>query len=268
MSSTIQRWCLWCGPVMIVLWLGGFAALSHFVIPPPPGVPAEVTAQMYQERNLPIKLGLFLTTGGSALLGPFLMAIAVQMKRIEGRFSPLTYIQIGFGAIFVLEFIGPAMLMQVAAYRPERSPEIIQALNDIGWMLFVGIASTIVIEQLAVGTAILIDRRRVPVYPRWTGYLSILTGMMIIPSNALVFFQHGPMAWNGLFAWYLPVAFYATWVVVMLVMTLRAVTRFESDEPTAGSDSADDLRARVDDLTFELDELRSLLARDAPTRLS
>ena len=75
-----------------------------------------------------IRIGLALTIGCSGLLAPFLGVISVQMRRIEGDNSPLAFAQIALGALLIIEFVYPMMILQVAAYREDRPAAAVQVL--------------------------------------------------------------------------------------------------------------------------------------------
>jgi hypothetical protein len=49
--------------------------------------------------------------------------------------------------------------------------------------------------------------------------------VLYVPGACLAFFQHGAFAWNGLLAFYVPVAAFFIWLVVMTVLTLRSINR-------------------------------------------
>ena len=75
-------------------------------------------------------------------------------------------------------FIFPLMVLAAAAYRPaERSPEITQALNDLFWLTFVGIVGTIVLQAVVLAVASFADRTEPATFPRWYGYLNIVSGL-------------------------------------------------------------------------------------------
>ncbi|BDB43986.1 hypothetical protein [Mycobacterium kiyosense] len=75
----------------------------------------------------------------------------------------------------------------------------------------------------AFGVAILIDRRPTPVFPRWLGYVNLWTAMIFCAGTFNVFFKRGPLAWNGLLAWWLPVVVFGVWLVLVSVYLIRAV---------------------------------------------
>ena len=153
MNARTQMWCAWCGPIATVTWLIGFGALAGFIPPPGPSDSAAEVKALYQDNTDLIRLGLFVTMMGAALLGPFTVAIFLQMKRIEGERAPLAYTQLGLGVLVVLLFIIPCFLMEAAAFRPERDPEITQALHDAGWLPFVGAYMPTFFQLLAIAGA-------------------------------------------------------------------------------------------------------------------
>jgi hypothetical protein len=223
-NAAAQRACIWLGPVMIALWVASWVFISEFIPPPSPEkTPLEVV-DFYDGRIDQIRVGMVITMFASALLVPFAAVIAVQMKRIEGPRSVLAYTQLASAALLSLEFIIPLMVFQTAAYRLDvESARLIQMLNDMGWLMFVGVISSAVVQFASIGFAILLDRRPRPVFPRWAGYLNLWVALLVSPAGIIVFFKHGPFAWNGLFGFFLPLTAFAIWITVMVVLLLRAV---------------------------------------------
>lgn len=162
---------------------------------------------------------------GLVFFVPFTAAISVQLKRIEGQHTPLSYAQLGIGCTLPVAFFPALYYFQVAAYRPERSAEAVQTLNDMGWLPFTGIVYAIFVQNLVIGIAVLSDRRGSPVFPRWYGYFCLWTALLYCPASLDVFFQAGPLAWNGLFSWWLSLVAFFAWIVVTVVITLQAITR-------------------------------------------
>jgi hypothetical protein len=147
------------------------------------------------------------------------------MKRIEGRHSPLAYVQLGLGVLAILEVIFPMMFLLAAAFRPERSVQDVQLLADIALLPFVGLWMTVVFQWLATAIVILQDTSSEPVFPRWAGYLCIWVAIGSVPSSVLQFVHHGPFAWNGIFSFWLAAATFGTWIMVMSALLIRAIKR-------------------------------------------
>lgn len=261
MSVRTQRACIWVSPVMVLVWAVGFAGFAGFLPPPAPTSTVSQIVAMYDEHRTAIKIGLALTAFGSALLAPFIAVLTVQMKRIEGAQAPLAYIQLALGALFIIEFFLPTMVLQAAAYRANRSPEIIYALNDLGWLLFVGVVGTAVVQAFVIGVAILQDQRATPLFPRWAGYFNIWVAALFSPGAVIVFFTDGPFAWNGVIAFWLPACTFGLWVFVMSYLLLKATNT--SDPAEARTDSATELgnRRQIELLSAEVSALRAELLR-------
>ncbi|MCV7055617.1 hypothetical protein [Mycolicibacterium gilvum] len=213
---------------MTVVFFIGFGVIARFIPPPHPGLSAGEIADLYRGHSIRIRGGVQLAMWAGVLCVPWVVAVGLQMKRIEGRFAPLSYVQIGLGVLLPLEFIVPLYFFQAAAYRPGRSDEVIQALNDLGWLPFTGLVYTVVAQAIVVGVAILSDTSATRVFPRWAGYFSIWAGVAMAPASLDVFFTDGPLAWNGAIAWWLLLITFFVWFIGMTVVTLQAISNHEA----------------------------------------
>jgi hypothetical protein len=247
----------------MALFFVGFGVVARFIPPPDPSNDAATVARLYRDHATRIRLGMVISMYALALYVPWASTISVQLKRIEGRHSPLTYTQLALGAGLPVAFFPALYFFENAAFRPGRSPEIIQTLNDQGWLPFTGIIYAIFVQNLVIGVAVLSDKRPVPIYPRWYGYFSIWCAFLYCGASMDVFFMTGPLAWNGLFSWWLSLVAFFAWLVVTTVMTLRAISA-QVAEGLARGVQAPTLawEDRPDALTLEdrLDALASELA--------
>lgn len=237
MRRTTLRWCNWSGIAFLLMWLVGFVFFARVVPPPSPNESAQQIADFYRANTGGIRFGLMLTLFASPLYASWSAALAAQMKRVRSAHPVIADLQLVLGGLTVLVFMIPALLLEIAAFRPERSPEIIQALNDIPWMMFIGMGATAILQPFVVGVVILQDRAVVqggagaPVFPRWVGYFNIWTAILFLPGPLCVFFKTGPLAWDGLFTWWIPFVLFAAWMVVMIVMMARAITTDDGESP-------------------------------------
>ena len=223
-NRTAQRVCVWCGPVMLVVWVGSFVFLAHFIPPPHPSASAGVIQRMFEQHTLRLRLGLVLTMFGSALLVPFSAAISAQLRRIEGPNQVLAATQICQGALLSLEFIVPIMVWLTAAFRPSAiTPSVSRVLDDMGWIMFVAVISSVCCQIAVIAFAIFLDRRREPIFPRWAAYFNAWVAVLLAPAGIIVFFKHGPFAWNGLFSFWMPLTVYCAWMVTMTVLLIRTL---------------------------------------------
>ena len=217
----MQRWFAWSGIAMLVIFLIGFWPVAGYV---PPSGPNESVAQIvrfYANNTTAIHLGLWMTMIAAAFCVPFFVAVSVQMRRIEGRHSPIAYAQMICGGLFTLEFIFPLMIWQAADYRPTLDPTMTYRLHDLGWLMFLGVVSTGVLQAILIAVAIFRDRRPDPVFPRWIGYTSLWCGLLFMPGGLIVFFKTGPLDWRGLIAWWLLLVAFGIWTVVLVYGLVR-----------------------------------------------
>lgn len=256
MSRGQQLWSAYMGYVFMAVFLVAFWPLAGFVPPPDPSDSAAVIAERFSDDTTSIRLGMVACIFVSALLLPWGGVIAVQMKRIEGRFSPFVYAQIAATACLVIEFIYPCAWWALAAFRPTDDPEIIQRFNDMAWLAFLGIASTAIVQAFMLAYLTLADRRADPVYPRWFGYFNLWCGTLFVPAGLIFFFKDGPFAWNGLMAWWVVLTVFTAWMIVLSAMTARAVKRQPDDEAGGALDGDPQLTA----LRAEVEKLRAEVA--------
>lgn len=254
MNPKIERWSIWSGAPMYVLFAVGFLAFARFMPPPSPGTSAQQLAQIYGSRVNSIRTGAIMVCLGAALLAPYYGALCVQLKRIEGRQSPLTYAQLMLAACFILEFIFPMFIMQGIVYRSDRPLDIVLAMSDVTWLLFVGVVSTGALQFVVIAVAILTDKSESPVFPRWVGYFNIWLTLTFCVGNAIFFVKRGPLAWDGLLSWWTVIVAYGIWLVVMLVMMLKAVSQQEAETSRPENDFS--IERRVALLEAELQTFR------------
>lgn len=223
MNTRNQLLCAWCGVAFAILFNIGFWPLTHFVPPPSPTASALDVAAMYQAHTNQIRLGLLVMMAASGFILPFAAVISAQMKRMEDTPSVLSYLQLASGAVGVVFFIVPCLLWSVAAFRPERDAELIQLMNDAGWLILLMTFTTFMVQNFAIGLAILGDKSAQPVFPRWAAYLNFWVAVLFLPGGLLTFFKTGPFAWNGLFAFWVPFVVFLTWYLLMFMMLRKGI---------------------------------------------
>jgi Ca2+/Na+ antiporter len=242
-----QRGLIWAGPLGLVMWVAAFVFLAGFIPPPHAHDTARQIFHIYASKTFRIRLGMIIALFGSALIVPFAAAISAQMRRIEGPNAPLAMTQICSAALLSLEFIVPIVVWQAAAYRFNvEGLKITQTLNDLGWLLFVSVVSSLLIQTISIAWAILTDVRDTPVFPRWVGFLNLWVTVLLAPAGIVPLFKSGAFSWAGLMSFFVPLTAYCVWTIVMFVMLRRAIAQEESEseagaESPTGGDVADNL---------------------------
>ncbi|TPG32570.1 hypothetical protein EAH80_19405 [Mycobacterium hodleri] len=238
MEAKVQRVLIWSGLGMIVVWLGAFLFIAGFIPPSAPTSSSDAIVRLYEDHSIAIKLGLVMSMLGSALLVPFGVAISGQLKRIDGA-KALADIQMVSCALLSLEFITPIGVWMATSFRVDgRSPEFTEAMHDLGWILFMTVIWSLWVQLIAIAVAIFVDRREEPVLPRWLGYLSLWTSVLILPAGTVLFFKSGLFAWNGVAGLYIPLVGFVIWITSMSVVIHRNLTKRIGEGIAAGKRSA------------------------------
>jgi hypothetical protein len=233
MEARVQRVLIWSGPIMVAVWFVTFIFVMKFFPPSNPAATAQEIVDLYAGNTVLIKIGCVIAMAASALLVPWGIAISGQLKRVRGA-KALADTQMVSCGVLSLEFITPIGVWMAASFRfDNRAADVTEALHDLGWILFVTVIWSAWVQMVAIAAAILIDRGPTLILPRWIGYLSIWTAMLILPAGLVLFFKHGPFAWNGIVGIYIPLAGFAIWVTALSTAVHRALTQqiAEGTEP-------------------------------------
>lgn len=216
----------WCGVAYCVLlfvgwwWVGGFFPLHE------PSAGAEEIAAFFRGDVTGIRLGMVIVMWGAATFIPFTATMADYVARVEGRSGPLTRITTMAGyANAMLTFYPPLWWIANTWRSEERSVELIYLLNDIAWLQFIGGLSLIMPMFITVAVAALNDKCANPVFPRWSAYASIFVFVAFLPDQMLFFFKTGPFAWNGLFAFWIPLSVFCGWFLMIFYLIRKSILR-------------------------------------------
>src|SRR5262249_20233294 len=130
-----------------------------------------------------------------------------------------------------------------ASYRPERNPEITQALNDLGWLPFIMNWPPALIQCLAIGFAIFGAKHEV--WPRWLGYFNVWCAFIFCAGGLAVLFENGVFAWNGLLACWMAAVFFGVWFIVMTWQLWVSIRDSEQNPATSAVSDEDLLRGQL-----------------------
>lgn len=227
MNTRVQLTCAWCGPLMTAIFFVGFVPFADFIPPPEPSADAETVAAFYDDNAVGVRVGMFLVLIVAGLFLPFGVAIAAQTRRIEARWAPImTYLQIAVMAVCAVIGVFCSIMWEAAAFRPgDTTPEVTQALNDLGWFVFLWPWVPFSLWCIAIAVPVLQDRSADPVLPRWSAYLNLWIALLFVPAGLIVFTKSGPLAWDGVLAFYIPLFAFFVWVVAMAYAVIGAIRR-------------------------------------------
>jgi hypothetical protein len=233
MSIALQKALLWCGAAFLALLFAGLLTAGFFP-PIPPNHSAQEVANQYSEDADRIRLGCLFMIFGAAFTIPFYGIVAAQMQKMEGAFTPLVFTEVAAGAAGVVIIIFPVICFAVASFRPERDPDLVQLLNDLGWIPLLGVFAPALAQVSSISVAVLTDKRPDPIFPRWTAYAMLWSGLLFCPAIALLFFTSGIWAWNGLMAFWIAVPAFGVYTCVLMWATWQAIER-EAKDRAAGA---------------------------------
>jgi hypothetical protein len=121
----------------------------------------------FYSHDTRVAVGLVIATLGLSLIFPLIALIGVHMARMEIRAPILTFVQLVTGAATGVFLVMPMILMMIISFRPDRNPELTVTLNDISWLLFLTPIGPFIIQNVAIGTAILARPERDPAVLGW-----------------------------------------------------------------------------------------------------
>lgn len=219
-----ETMCVWSGFVAISIFLVAWVFYLGWLIPPSPNLNAREITEVYQQNVTGTRIAVALISNFAGPLSVvFAAIITIYMLKMKGPSPVLAWINIVTSAIQVLVFIMPAEIYGATAYRLDRSPEITQFGNDLGWFIFDNVVGPTQIQWLSIGLAILWDRSEKPIFPRWFAFFNLWGATIMLLNNMIIFFKIGPFAWNGLLGWWPGASVFCLWYYVAFYVMLKAV---------------------------------------------
>ena len=226
MDNRIERLCAWSGFAMIACCFTAYVP-SHLVPVLPAGISAEELEAFLIANKYPLLMGMVVQLfGGTSFLWTWCVGLAYSLKRHANAQPLLVYLMVAMGGAATMVGVicgcfGSLMVFRVG----EVSPEIPQMAYDMFWFFFLIPWPPFTLWALLAGVAILSDTRENPVFPRWSGYMSLWAGLVEAPAALCVFYKTGPFSYNGAITWWVPTVSFFFWVVVMAVLMIKASYR-------------------------------------------
>ena len=228
MSTTDQRICLWLVPAFAAFLLVAFLMFPGFLPPMSPNMTAEAVAGFYRDHVGAIRASMVIVNVCGIGFIPFFMVIVVQMQRMGSHAFAYSYLSAAASGATLLALADLAWL--IAAFRPERDPQLTQLLNDFGWIAFVTPVGFVIAQNLCLALAILTDPRRTAVFPRWVAHFNIVAALLMSPGALAMMFTDGPFAWDGLLAFWVRIGAYCLYLAVMFFVVRTAVEQQAGEE--------------------------------------
>jgi len=223
-NPKLEFWIAWYSMVFFYNLFGVvFVGMTRVMPPPQPWWDAPRVVQWFNDNHNGLLVGfgiIFLVSGLTAACNAL---IGYSMRRMSvSRAFAYSYIAI-YSVSALPGMLLTAIALTVGAMRPNRDPELIYWLYDMGFMCFVGTMGIFLIGTLVWMIAILIDKNRV--LPKWFGYLNIcnlITEFVVATSWV---FKKGVFAWNGAIAFWVDTAVFAVYTVAFIYLLRKMIKR-------------------------------------------
>jgi hypothetical protein len=228
-SPNPHRICLLAGPAFCLLYIVGFVFLCRFWPIPNPAWPAERLVAWILDHKYSYELGCLLMLVGAGLMGPWGASHAVWTRKTEARFPVMYITQIVCLAASVAIFILISIFWGLAAFRAGQiNPEITQTIFDLGWFTFLWAGPAFYLWALALGLGILWNPPEHQLFPRWSGWFTVVAVLSWSPGLIYIFWSYGPAAYNGPLPSWVALADYFVWTLTMTVVGWKAINKQEA----------------------------------------
>src|ERR1044072_527753 len=172
MGSTMRRTdgeliMLWALPAIAIIWVSAFVLFPGCVHPMSPTMSAEQVASFYRDETARIRYSMILFNWFGVGLIPIVILLAMQIRRRAHRRLMLSYCLLSWPAGPPTIFLLATMFWLLAAFRPDRAPELTQLLNDLAWLTFTLLVPYLIAQCLLLALAIFWDHQDQPVLKPW-----------------------------------------------------------------------------------------------------
>jgi len=165
--------------------------------------------------------------GGCALYLPFAAIVSELIEKRQGQ-PLLAKVQFSAGIAAIAFGMVSVAAWALAAFRPERDPQITQLMNDMGWIIFFWDIGFFQLQAAAVMIAIFVYKGPDPVWPRWLAYLFAITIVGVFPAYAAISVKTGILAYNGLVTyWFQVIAF----GIMLIPWSWYAILALKQNDP-------------------------------------
>lgn len=224
---------LWALPAMVIIWASAFFLFPGFLHPMSPTMSAEEVAGFYRDETARIRYSMILFNWFGVGLIPTVVLIAMQVRKMAHRTPILSYCLIACAGGPPTLFLIANMFWLLGSFRPERSPELTQLLNDLAWVTFTVLVPYLIAQCLILALAIYWDRRDQPVFRRWVAHFNLLIAVALMPAAFGAVTFEGPFAWDGVLSFWVKNIAIAVWIAVMGIVLAQNIRRQRSEVAVA-----------------------------------
>lgn len=229
-NPNLELWLAW---YLIVIFYNIFG-LVFFVMtrtqPPPKawwGLPRIVEWFNDNHWGLLAGFGIIFVFGALATASTALITYSIRRMSVSPAFA-WTYLII-YSLAAVPGMLLTCIALVVGAMRPDRSPELIGLLYDLGFLAFSGTMGIFLIGSLIWAIAILLDENGI--FPKWFGYFNICNALTEVVVATCVVYKTGPFAWNGTISFYINFVVFGIYTGVFITLLQKLAQRDDMADP-------------------------------------
>ena len=192
MNTRGQRILLWTAPPAVALFVLAYLVFPVFSPPLSPTLTADQVAAFFRGNVTGILGVAILGNLIACSLVPLFAVTAVQISRAATSSTVLTYAYVICVGVGTTAFILADYCWGMAAFRPERDPQLTSLLNDMAWFFFIAPVGTIMVQNLCFALSVYLDERPDPIFPRSGRALQRRDHCAAGPERILDSLQNGP----------------------------------------------------------------------------
>jgi len=220
--------------VFSVLGLLGFAILAGFWPPPAEYLTPQQLGTYYRDNSFSIRLGMMIMINAIPFYLIWGAVISRILERIGDGTSTLARLELVGSVTSSIILAVPGAIWLVGAFRPElRTDAEIQLMYDLGWLMFDLPFMFFGVQYIAAGIAILMDRRKKPLFPSWLAWLGFFTTFTFVSVLFIPFVQNGPFAWHGLISFWVVFVIFFVYLLVFMFLVPQALQRLREEDAAA-----------------------------------
>lgn len=229
LSKTDQWICWWSMPIFYNLFGLIFVVLTRVMPPPGPDRTPEQIVAFFDEHSITIKIGfgLLMIVIGFASWANGLIAYHMKRMSVGSVWAYVCIAALAVGALPGCLFAAFSFL--AAVFRPDRDPQIVALLYDIGLLTFIGSLGCFSITYLVLALAILLDKNNI--FPKWLAYVSVWQIVTEVLAAPVFIFKDGPFAWDGSISFWQGTAIFVCWQAAMIYLLRKAIQQQPLGEP-------------------------------------
>ncbi len=233
------KFCAWNGMIFMGIFIIFWGYLGHNLPPYGGDLEASVIAAYFRENANMVRLGMVISMTFAVSYAVWGIAIGKVMDHVLGRGHLFTDLQVWGAGLTVCPILVSSSFWLAGAYRPEALPdETLQLLYDAAWLLIDLGYSVTSVQMLALGFGCLLDKRAVPLFPKWVCWYSIWVGIMFTAECLMPFFKSGPFARQGILNFWIEFMIFFVYAPIITWYVIKGINRIRSESGDAAGSAA------------------------------